>query len=159
MTKTDNEDFKNSTKFWICDNVYTDGNIEVRDHCHTTGKYRDSSYRDCNIKVKLNLKIPVIFYKLKNYDYHFILKELGKINFKMNVIPNALEKYMSFNINNKLVFIDSFQSLSYSLDSLVKNLVKNDFKYLSQKFDSKVLDLVKQKEFYPYEYMSGFAKF
>ena len=80
MTKTDNEDFKNSTKFWICDNVYTDGNIKVRDHCHTTGKYRDSSYRDCNIKVKLN------------YDYHFILKELRKINFKINVIPNALEK-------------------------------------------------------------------
>ena len=77
----------------------------------------------------------------------------------MNVIPNALEKYMSFNINNKLVFIDSFQYLSYSLDSLVKNLVKNDFKYLSQEFDSKVLDLVKQKEFYPYGYMSGFAKF
>ena len=65
MTKTDNEGFKNSTKFWICDNVYTDGNIEVRDHCHTTGKYRDSSYRDCNIKVKLNLKIPVIFHKPK----------------------------------------------------------------------------------------------
>ena len=52
---------------------------------------------------------------------------------------------MSFNINNKLVFIDSFQFLSYSLDSLVKNLVKNDFKYLSQEFDSKALDLVKQK--------------
>ena len=66
---------------------------------------------------------------------------------------------MSFNINNKLVFIDSFQFLSYSLDSLVKNLVKNDFKYLSQEFDSKALDLVKRKEFYPYEYMSGFAKF
>ena len=66
---------------------------------------------------------------------------------------------MSFNINNKLVFIDTFQSLSYSLDSLVKNLVKNDFKYLSQEFDSKVLDLVKQKEIYPYGYMSGFAKF
>ena len=66
---------------------------------------------------------------------------------------------MSFNINNKLVFIDSFQFLSYSLDSLVKNLVKNDFKYLSQEFDSKVLDLVKQKEIYPYGYMSGFAKF
>ena len=26
-------------------------------------------------------------------------------------------------------------------------------------FDSKVLDLVKQKGFYPYEYMSGFKKF
>ena len=50
------------------------------------------------------------------------MQELGEFNFKMNVIPNRLEKYMSFNINNKLIFIDSFQFLSSSLDSLVKNL-------------------------------------
>ena len=34
---------------------------------------------------------------------------------------------MSFGINNKLSFIDSFQFLSSSLDSLVKNLAKDDF--------------------------------
>ena len=66
---------------------------------------------------------------------------------------------MSFTINNKLSFIDSFQFLSSSLDSLVKNLNKDDFKYLSQEFDNNVLDLVKQKGFYPYEYMSDFEKF
>ena len=59
-------------------------------------------------------------------------------------------KYMSFTINNKLRFIDSFQFLSSSLDSLVKNLSKNDFKYFSQEFDNDVLDLVNQKRFYPY---------
>ena len=32
---------------------------------------------------------------------------------------------MSFNINNKLIFIDSFQFLSSSLDSLVRNLIKD----------------------------------
>ena len=31
---------------------------------------------------------------------------------------------------------------------------KNDFKYLIQKFDKNVLDLVKQKRFHPFEYMS-----
>ena len=36
-------------------------------------------------------------------------------------------------------FIDSFQFLSFSLDSLVKNLDKNDFKCLSQEIDSNVL--------------------
>ena len=46
--------------------------------------------------------------------------------------------------------------LSSSLDSLVKNVSKDDFKYLSQ---DKVLDLVKQKRFYPYEHMSDFGKF
>ena len=48
------------------------------------------------------------------------MQELGKFNVKINVIPNGLEKYMSFNINNKLNFIDRFQFLSSSIDSLVK---------------------------------------
>ena len=81
------------------------------------------------------------------------MKELGKFYFKINAISNALcnilLKYASFNINNKLIFIDSFQSLRSSLDSLVKNLDKQHFKYLRQEFDSKLLDLVKQKGFYP----------
>ena len=70
-----------------------------------------------------------------------------------------MEKYFSFTINNKLSFIDSFQFLSSSLDSLVKNLAKDDFKYLSQEFDNNVLYLVNQKGFYPYEYMSDFENF
>ena len=45
------------------------------------------------------------------------------------------------------------------MDSLVKNLGEIDFKHLSQEFDSEVLDLVKQKRFYPYEYVSSFEKF
>ena len=55
---------------------------------------------------------------------------------------------MSFTINIKLSFIDSFQFSSFSLDSLVKILGKDDFKYLSQEFDNNIFDLVKQKGFY-----------
>ena len=66
---------------------------------------------------------------------------------------------MSFTINNKLSFIDSLQSLSSSLRSLIKNSSKDDFQYLSQELDNNVLDLAKQKGFYPYEYMSDFEKF
>ena len=87
------------------------------------------------------------------------MQELGKLSLKRNVIPNGIEKYMSFTINNKLNFLDSFQFLSFSLDSLVKNLSQDDFEYLSQKFDNNVLDLVKQTGFYPYEYMSDFERF
>ena len=49
------------------------------------------------------------------------MQELSKSNLKINVIPNALEKYMTFTINNKLTFADIFQVLSSSLDGLVKN--------------------------------------
>ena len=97
-----------------------------------------------NINVKLNHKIHVVFHNLKNYDSHLILQELAKFNLKLNVIPNDLEIYLSFSINNILSFIDSFLFLSSSLDSLVKNLDKDDFKYLRQEFDNKVLDLVRQ---------------
>ena len=42
-----------------------------------------------------------------------------------------------------------FNFYLFLLDNLVKNLSKDDFKYVSQKYDSKVLDLLKQKEVYP----------
>ena len=40
--------------------------------------------------------------------------------------------YQSFNINNKLAFVNNFQFLSSSLDNLVKTLSKDDFNYLSK---------------------------
>ena len=66
---------------------------------------------------------------------------------------------MAFTINRNLVFIDSMQFMNSSLDSLVKNLSHNDFKYLSEEFSSEFLKLVKQKGVYPYEYMDSFKKF
>ena len=132
MTRQDNEDFENSTKCWICDNNYIDTDVKVRDHCQITGKYIGSARKDCS-KIKSH-KITVVFYNLKYDASHLIMQELGKFNLTVNVILNGLEKYMSFNINNKLSFIDSFQFLSSSLDSLVKNLRNDDFKYLIQEF-------------------------
>ena len=109
----------NSIKRWICDNDYVNNDVKVRDHI--TGKYRGSAHRDCNISLKLNHKISVVFYNLKNYDSHLIMQELGKFNLKINAIPNKYEKYVRFAINNKLSFIDSFQFLSSSLDSFIRN--------------------------------------
>ena len=87
------------------------------------------------------------------------MQELGKFNLKISVVLNGLEKYMSFTINNKLSFIDSFKFISSSLGSLVKNLSKDDFKYLSQEFDNNVLDLVKKEGFHPFEYLTNFQRF
>ena len=87
------------------------------------------------MNVKLNHKIPVvIFQNLKNHDSNLIMQELAKFNLKINVILNQFEKYLNFSFNSKLNFIDSFQFLSSSLDSVVKNLNKYDFKYLSREW-------------------------
>ena len=40
-----------------------------------------------------------------------------------------------------------------SLKKLVKNLSDNEFKYLTEELGSKNLELLKQKDAYPYEYM------
>ena len=73
-------------------------------------------------------------------------------------MPNGLEKYMAFTINRNLVFIDSMQSMNSSLDSLVKNLSDNGFKYFSEEFSGDLLKLVKQKGVYPCEYVDSFKK-
>ena len=103
-------------------------------------KYRRSAHRHWYINPKLNLRL---FQNLKNHDSHLIIQELGKFDNKISFISNGLEKYMSFTIDNMLSFIDSFQFISSSLDSLVKNLNKDGFTYLSQEFDNKKLHLVK----------------
>ena len=143
MTREDDKGFKKpyllNVGFVI--NVCVEGDVKVRDHCDITEKYSGSAHKECNINVKLNHKITVVFHNITNNDSHLIMQEVGKFDFKINVMANGLEKYISFNINFKLN-----HELSSSLESVVTNLGKNDFKYLSQEFDSsKVIDFVKQK--------------
>ena len=176
MTKDDDLDFKNATKCYICKKKYTEKDIRVRDHCHIIGNYRGSAHQVCNLKLRLNpdeLKIPVILHNLRGYDSHFIIQEIGEIvknnTFKnkkgneqqmnINAIPNNMEKYMAFMLGRHLTFLDSFQFMSSSLKNLVNNLPDKKFKYTSQTFKNKKLDLMKKKGSCPYDHMDSFDKF
>ena len=131
----------------------------LRDHCHITGTFRGAAHWSCNINLQLNKKVPVIFHNLRGYDSHLIFYELKKFDVKIHVIPNRLEKYMAFILNKNLVFIDIMQFMNSSLEKLVENLSDDDFKYSTQKFGSKNLELFKQKDAYPYEHMNSFERF
>ena len=72
ITKEVDGDFENSAKCWICDNVYVDCYIKLRNQCLITGKYRSCARRDCNINVLANNKIPIVFHNIKNY-IHILL--------------------------------------------------------------------------------------
>ena len=176
MTKENETDFQKATKCHICDIKYTDKDICVRDHCHITGEFRGSAHQDCNLKLRINLdkiKIPVIFHNLRGYDSHFIMQQIGEIAKKhtyknkrgeecqmnINCIPNNMEKYMAFMLGNHLVFLDSFQFMSSSLDNLIKNLPNEAFNYTKQEFKKEQFELMKQKGVYPYDYMDSFQKF
>ena len=153
------ERFQLSNSCWICDKLFDVGDDKVRDHCRITRKCRGLSHWSCNINLKLTKKIPVIFHNLRGYDSQLIIKEISKFDVRVSVIPNGLEKYMAFTIKTNLAFIGHMQFMNSSLDSLVKNLSDNDFKYLSGEFSGKFLELVKQKGVHQYEYMDSFKKF
>ena len=176
MTMENEIDFKKAIKCHICDQQYTDKDIRVRDHCHITGKFRGSAHQDCNLKLRIkpdNIKIPVIFHNLRGYDSHFIMQQIGEIakkhayknkrgeecHMNINCIPNNKEKYLAFMLGNHLVFLDSFQFMSSSLDNLIKNLPDEAFKYTKQEFKKEQFNLMKQKGIYPYDHMDCFDRF
>ena len=64
---------------------------------------------------------------------------------------------MSFMLGDHLVFLDSFQFLSSSLERLVSNLPEDAFKYTSKDFNEDEMKLMKQKGVYPYDYMDSSA--
>ena len=51
---------------------------KVRDYCHYTGKYRGAAHSICNLKYSLPKRNRIAFHNGSNYDYHFIIKELGE---------------------------------------------------------------------------------
>ena len=159
MSEKEEEQFQSSNISWICEKLIDFDDEKVRDHCHVTGKLRGAAHWSCKINLQLTEKVPVIFQNLRGYDSHLIFRELNKFDVKIDVIPNGLEKYMAFFLNKNLVFIDSMQFMNSSLEKLVKNLSDNDFKYLTEEFGSKNLELLKQKDAYPYEYMDSFKRF
>ena len=73
------------------------------------------------------------------------MQGINKFDVKLNVVPNSLEKYMAFTINNNLVFIDNMEFLNSNLNKLVKSLSDNDFKNSSQEFGGDLLQLVKKR--------------
>ena len=124
MSAEEEERFQLTSSYWICDKLFDVGDNKVRDNCHITGKYRGVAHWSCNINLELTKK------NIRGYDSNLIIEEISKFYVKVSVTPNGLEKYMAFTINKNLVFIDSMQFMNSRLDSLVKNLSDNDFKYL-----------------------------
>ena len=92
MSGEENERFEMTNIYWICGRLIENCDNKVRDHCHTTGKYRGTAHYSCNITLKVCKKLPVIFHNLKGYNSHLIFKESSRFNgLKISVIPNGLE--------------------------------------------------------------------
>ena len=176
FTEEDIKHFNNASDCWICGEEL--GNDRVRDHCHFTGRYRGPAHNSCNLKYRKPKNISVFFHNLSGYDSHLFIKKLGTPDKNENIdcIPNNEEKYISFSktivtgqyTNKKgevkdktfkIVFKDSLKFMSSSLGVLVNNLPKDAFKNLLNYFTPKQAEILKQKGFYPCEYMDSEEKF
>ena len=152
----------------MCGGGFKDNKDKVRDHDHRTGKFRGAAHNKCNINYFNNRFLPVVFHNLRGYDSHLIIKKAYDIaemklfehKPQFKVIPNSTEKFMSFDIGS-LKFIDSFQFMASSLESLVENLKTKDysnFKCMRSVFPDQ-LEMLCQKGFYPYEWFDNIKKF
>ena len=169
-----------ATACCICGNNFADPR-KVIHHCHLTGHIFGVAHPECNLKARSVSFLPVFFHNLSRYDAHHIIKHLSlKANETLSAISRTDEVYISFSvsipvgsyttkkgkivkISNALRFLDSFQFMTQSLDSLAKTLKKEDFALLKEHFSSVYpqLDwtLFSEKGFFPYSYLDSFEKF
>ena len=174
ITPKEEEQFKQASNCWICGKLL---NLEdrVRDHCHFTGRYRGAAHNLCNLKYSKPNNISVFFHNLTGYDSHLFIKKLGVTTGPIDCIPNNEENYISFSktiktgeyTNKKgetkdkyfkIVFKDSMKFLLSSVEALVNNLPKEGFKNIEKYFTPEQVKLLKQKGFFPYDYMDDIEK-
>ena len=174
ITPEEQEQFNQASNCWICGKLL---NLQdrVRDHCHFTGRYRGAACNICNLKYCKPNNISVFFHNLTGYDSHLFIKKLNTTMGTIDCIPNNEENYISFsktiktgeykdkkgetkNKNFKIIFKDSMKFLKSSVEALVNNLPKDGFNNLEKYFTTKQVNLLKQKGFFPYDYMDNIEK-
>ena len=160
MTQEDEEDFKNNNICRFCEK-YIESD-KVHDHCHLTGKYLGLSHNVCNINVRQadSSFIPFAFRNFSSYDCHMFFKrliDLKKDKVKFKIVPKTNEEYISVKYSC-IRFFDSYRFLSDSLDTLVKSLDEDDFKFLKKEFPDK-WQYLNKKLAHPYEYFNSIVDY
>jgi len=163
MTANDFKAFNDAADCHICGEALNDD--RVRDHCHITGEYRGAAHNACNRKLRIyahKTQVPVVFHVIRGYDGHLIMSAVGASeavkNQKTCCIPNNMEKYMMFSIN-QLQFTDSLQFMNSSLDKLSVNLQTENLPITRRGLTDKELALLRRKGVYPYEYIDSIKRF
>ena len=157
MTRKDWQAFRTAETCHVCTKPLEGDS--VREQCHITGEYRGAAHNACNLKLRLNPSIPVVFHNLQGYDSHLLMQAISKVEGRVSCIPNNTEKYISFSLG-KLRFIDTAQFLLASLDKLVAANPPGVFQITTQHEPNRERrELLMRKSAYPYEYMDIWDRF
>lgn len=163
LTENDKKVFYQAMRCCICQNMFTPREQRARHHNHFTGQFIGAAHMNCNLQCKQSKFIPVIFHGLRNFDAQCLCQGIGIFkDSQLKCIPQNMERYVSFSLGS-LRFIDSFQFLPLSLETLADNLSKEGteaFTHLKREFQNdKHVNLLVRKGIYPYDYMDDENKF
>ena len=162
LNNHEEDEFQEATGCYICGEEFKESE-KVREHDHLSGKYRGAACQSCNTKEgKATKLLPVFFHNGSNYDFHFLIEELMKYEDEYNkvkLLSKNSENYISIDYGSyykKLRFLDSYRFMLKGLSDIAKSM--DDFPILEKEFKGDI-SLLKQKGFYPYEYIDSIKKF
>ena len=165
MSNVDVINFSQSEECYLCEKKFhKDTDLKVRDHNHSTGRYLGAACNTCNLRRRKPRTLRIFVHNGSRYDFHFIVKALGKYHEKfesIKVLPFNGENFRTISFNS-FEFIDSLAFLQAPLSELCSDLKDSGHNYdiLKQtylvqtngKFDKKKYNMVLEKSFFPYEY-------
>ena len=181
MTDDDVEYHIHADKCWICSGMIDDkptvtknkenyDMTKVRDHCHFTGKYRGPAHQKCNLKLRRQKFVPVIFHNLKGYDSHFLINAFRGLSEDIDAIPESAQKFKTLSLKKPSIklddrsrkyfstikFLDSFEFKKKALSKLTKEIT--DFPLLDSEFSIEQSNDLRRKGVFPYEWFDCYEK-
>ena len=128
MSAQKREEYKNAMECYIFRHAFEEGDPKeqmVRDHDHITGFFLPAAHRQCNLERPVSFRIPVFFHNFRGYEAHLIVHEFRKRpDREIKVIGQNMEKYLQVEWGKNMVFHDSLQCLTASLEQLTASLAK-----------------------------------
>ena len=108
LTNEENKSFHKKKVCYICKKEFSNDNKDseiafkyyrVRDHCHYTGKNRDTTHNIWNLRYRRLKEIPVVFHSGSKHDYHFIIQELvEEFKGELECLGENTDKFVTFSV-------------------------------------------------------------
>ena len=161
----DKERYERTTRCDICRTTLRDQR-KCRDHDHLSmsseSNLRYITCSLCNLTYgsnKLN-KIPIVVHNSMSYDINYIISKLENAS-NVRILAKNTERPLTLRMKGNLVFIDSLNFLSGSLDHLASKLPQNDLdEYLCwlTRRDARRTHLLLHKAALPYDFIDSADK-
>ena len=161
MTSKERQQLRQESICYLCDGDMPNFQKRVLDHDHLTGEFLGVAHASCNASRREEAVLTLFAHNFTGYDSHFLVKVFSKfpeLIDNITAIPVNTQRFKSFTINKRLVFLDSFQFLSDSLSNLVDALrtsgsTFNLLNHLAESEEEKKVLL--RKGVYPYSFATS----